>query len=41
MDITEIVELTIVGNPIMQHLVLGLNPVELGTAPFALATDPQ
>jgi uncharacterized 2Fe-2S/4Fe-4S cluster protein (DUF4445 family) len=23
----------------MQHLVLGLNPVELGTAPFALATD--
>lgn len=36
---TDIVEMTIVGNPIMQHLVLGLNPVELGTAPFALATD--
>jgi uncharacterized 2Fe-2S/4Fe-4S cluster protein (DUF4445 family) len=38
-DVTDIVEMTIVGNPIMQHLVLGLNPVELGTAPFALATD--
>ncbi len=36
---TDIVEMTVVGNPIMQHLVLGLNPVELGTAPFALATD--
>lgn len=35
----DIVEVTIVGNPIMQHLVLGLNPVELGQAPFALATD--
>jgi uncharacterized 2Fe-2S/4Fe-4S cluster protein (DUF4445 family) len=38
-DVTEIVEITIVGNPIMQHLVLGISPVELGTAPFALATD--
>jgi uncharacterized 2Fe-2S/4Fe-4S cluster protein (DUF4445 family) len=38
-DVTEIVEMTIVGNPIMQHLVLGISPVELGTAPFALATD--
>jgi uncharacterized 2Fe-2S/4Fe-4S cluster protein (DUF4445 family) len=37
--VTDILEMTIVGNPIMQHLVLGLNPVELGTAPFALATD--
>ncbi len=35
----EVVEITIVGNPIMSHLVLGLNPVALGTAPFALATD--
>jgi len=39
LDINEIVELTIAGNPIMLHLVLGLNPVELGTAPFALTTD--
>ncbi len=38
-ETTDIVEMTVVGNPIMQHLVLGLNPVALGTAPFALATD--
>ena len=38
-DPTDVMEITIVGNPIMQHLVLGINPVELGTAPFALATD--
>ncbi len=38
-ETTDIVEMTVVGNPIMQHLVLGLNPVELGTAPFALVTD--
>jgi len=35
----EIVEISIVGNPIMMHLVLGMNPIELGTAPFALASD--
>ena len=35
----DIVEVTLVGNPIMMHLVLGLNPVELGQAPFALASD--
>ena len=35
----EIVELTIAGNPIMHHLFLGISPVELGTAPFALVTD--
>ena len=28
----------IVGNPVMHHLVLGIDPVELGQAPFALAT---
>ena len=39
LDRRDVMEMTIVGNPIMQHLVLGLNPVELGTAPFALATD--
>jgi uncharacterized 2Fe-2S/4Fe-4S cluster protein (DUF4445 family) len=38
-EVTEVVEMTLVGNPIMQHLALGLNPVELGTAPFALASD--
>ncbi len=38
-DSDEIVELTVAGNPIMHHLFLGLSPVELGTAPFALVTD--
>jgi len=35
----EIVEVTVAGNPIMHHLFLGISPVELGSAPFALATD--
>ena len=35
----DILEATIVGNPIMHHLFLGIDPVELGGAPFALATD--
>ncbi len=35
----EILEVTVVGNPIMHHLVLGLDPTELGGAPFALALD--
>ena len=35
----DVVELTIVGNPIMHHLFLGLDPRELGGAPFALAVD--
>ncbi len=34
-----ILEATLVGNPIMHHLVLGIDPVELGGAPFALALD--
>ncbi len=34
-----ILDCTFVGNPIMHHLLLGLSPVELGGAPFALATD--
>ncbi|MEX1126166.1 MAG: ASKHA domain-containing protein [Acidimicrobiia bacterium] len=34
----DVLELTLVGNPIMHHLVLGLDPRELGTAPFALVT---
>ena len=32
-------EATIVGNPIMHHLFLGLDPTELGGAPFALTLD--
>ncbi len=35
----DILEATFVGNPIMHHLLLGIDPVELGGAPFALATD--
>jgi uncharacterized 2Fe-2S/4Fe-4S cluster protein (DUF4445 family) len=37
--VTDILEITLVGNPIMHHLLLGIDPVELGGAPFALATD--
>jgi uncharacterized 2Fe-2S/4Fe-4S cluster protein (DUF4445 family) len=36
---SEILEVTVVGNPIMHHLVLGLDPTELGGAPFALTID--
>ena len=36
---TEILELTLVGNPIMHHLILGIDPTPLGSAPFALAVD--
>ena len=36
---SEILELAIVGNPIMHHLLLGIDPTPLGGAPFALATD--
>jgi uncharacterized 2Fe-2S/4Fe-4S cluster protein (DUF4445 family) len=34
-----ILEAVIVGNPVMHHLLLGIDPVELGQAPFALATS--
>lgn len=34
-----IVEAVIVCNPVMHHLLLGIDPVELGQAPFALATS--
>jgi len=32
-------EAVVVGNPVMHHLLLGIDPVELGGAPFALATS--
>ena len=35
----DIVEATLAGNPIMHHLALGLDPTELGVAPFALTID--
>ncbi|NNU80576.1 DUF4445 domain-containing protein [Halovulum dunhuangense] len=34
-----IFEAVLVANPVMHHLVLGIDPVELGQAPFALATS--
>ena len=38
-DLRDILSLTFVGNPIMHHLLLGISPVELGGAPFALAAE--
>ncbi len=38
-DKEEILNATFVGNPIMHHLLLGIDPTELGGAPFALATN--
>ncbi|MGI9300968.1 MAG: ASKHA domain-containing protein [Luminiphilus sp.] len=34
-----ILEISLVANPIMHHLVLGINPINLGGAPFALTLD--
>ena len=36
---SSIYEITFVCNPVMHHLLLGIDPVELGQAPFALATS--
>jgi len=37
-DRSDILEVVAVGNPIMHHLYLGIDPTPLGSAPFALAT---
>ena len=37
--VEDILEITLVANPIMHHILLGISPVELGGAPFALTTD--
>ncbi|MFQ5594706.1 MAG: ASKHA domain-containing protein [Anaerolineae bacterium] len=34
----DIYEAVLVGNTVMHHILLGIDPVELGAAPFALAT---
>ena len=34
-----VLDVTLVGNPIMHHLALGIDPTPLGQAPFPLATD--
>jgi uncharacterized 2Fe-2S/4Fe-4S cluster protein (DUF4445 family) len=35
---TELLEIVLVGNPIMHHIVAGIDPTPLGQAPFTLAT---
>ena len=35
---TEVLEIVLVGNPIMHHIVAGIDPTPLGQAPFTLAT---
>ncbi len=37
-ELSDILEIVLVGNPVMHHLFLGIDPIELGGAPFALAT---
>ena len=39
LPVEDIIEVVLVGNPVMHHLVLGIDPIELGGAPFALAMD--
>lgn len=38
-SIDDVVETTIVGNPTMHHLVLGIDPTQLGMEPFPLVVD--
>ena len=38
-DTNDILNAVFVGNPVMHHLLLGIDPTELGGAPFALAAN--
>ena len=38
-SVDKVLEIVMVGNPIMHHILLGIDPTPLGTAPFVLATD--
>jgi uncharacterized 2Fe-2S/4Fe-4S cluster protein (DUF4445 family) len=38
-QVEDILDMTVVANPIMHHLLLGIDPTPLGTAPFTLTTD--
>lgn len=38
-DRADVLDASFVGNPVMHHLFLGIDPVELGGAPFALAAS--
>ena len=37
-SVENILEITLVANPIMHHILLGIDPINLGGAPFALTT---
>ena len=39
LKVKDILDSCLVANPVMHHLLLGISPVELGGAPFALASD--
>lgn len=39
MDRDKVLAVTLVGNPVMHHLLLGIDPTPLGAAPFLLATS--
>ncbi|MEE9447349.1 MAG: ASKHA domain-containing protein, partial [Arenicellales bacterium] len=39
LEVEHVLDIVCVANPIMHHLILGIDPVELGGAPFALATQ--
>ncbi len=38
-DRAHVLEVVLVGNPVMHHLLLGIDPTPLGAAPFLLATS--
>ncbi len=38
-EVGDILEASFVGNPIMHHILLGLDPLQLGRAPFPLVVD--
>ncbi len=38
-ELTDIIDMTVVGNPIMHHIFLGIDPAQLGCAPFPLVVD--
>ncbi len=38
-SVEDILDMTVVANPIMHHLFLGIDPTPLGGAPFTLTTD--
>ena len=39
LSVEDVLDCVVVGNPVMHHLLLGIDPVELGGAPFSLATS--